>query len=519
MSKLFLIFLFFSVALIGFTQNTPPIIPLPQSFQPVNEVFKLKDNLSIGVNDPSFEKEAQYLQKQLFVVKSITVFLADNESKADIVLKKQDPGSKIAGAYAMKMDHGKITISAMDDAGIFNGIVSLLQLVSMSKDNSVSCWNIADYPLYPWRGFMLDESRHFFGKEKVKQLLDWMAFYKLNRFHWHLTDDPGWRIEIKKYPLLAYIGGIGNHTNRNAEAAYYTQDDISEIVNYAAERKIAIIPEIDMPGHARAANRAYPQFSGGGSERYPDFTFDPGNEKTYQYLTDILKEVNVLFPSEMIHLGGDEVHFGNEQWNSNPGVKALMEKQKMSTLAEVEKYFMVRMADSLYAMNNKFLAWDEMADISLPINKTIIFWWRHDKPEHLKKALDKNYNVVLCPRIPLYFDFVQDSTHVTGRRWAGAFSDLQGVYEFPGKAVVGKARQHQILGIQANLWTETVGTGTRLDYLTFPRMSALAEAAWSEKRDYGDFLHRLDRQLPLYRAENIYFFNPFAASDNPEPQY
>ncbi|MFP4367730.1 MAG: family 20 glycosylhydrolase, partial [Bacteroidales bacterium] len=170
---------------------------------------------------------------------------------------------------------------------------------------------IREDPEYGWRGIMLDESRHFFGKDKVKSILDWMVYYKLNRFHWHLTDSPGWRIEIKKYPKLGHVGGIGNHTDPFTPAEFYTQEDIKEIIAYAKERKIVVIPEIDMPGHATAANHAYPEYSGGGSERYPDWTFHPGREGTYQYLTDILREVDALFPSQMVHLGGDEVSCGN----------------------------------------------------------------------------------------------------------------------------------------------------------------------------------------------------------------
>lgn len=363
---------------------------------------------------------------------------------------------------------------------------------------------------------MLDESRHFFGKEKVKSLLDWMAFYKLNKFHWHLTDEPGWRVEIKKYPLLTYIGGIGNHSDPDAAPNYYTQEDIREIVKYAAERKITVIPEVDMPGHARAANRAYPEFSGGGSERYPHFTFNPGLEATYSYLTDILKEVDMLFPSQMIHLGGDEVHFGNQQWNDIEGVQRLMAENQYTDLSEVEKHFMVRMADSLYAMGNKFLAWDEMADIPLPVDKTIIFWWRHDQPDYLTKALKRNYPVVLCPRIPLYFDFVQHDSHKVGRRWAGAYSELEGVYYFNAEQYAGD-RTPQVLGIQANLWTEVIRTPERFDFMMFPRISALAEAAWGNNADFSGYQERVGDHLSLYKEQGIYYFNPFCPEEFPEP--
>ena len=366
---------------------------------------------------------------------------------------------------------------------------------------------------------MLDESRHFFGKENVKSILDWMAFYKLNHFHWHLTDEPGWRLEIKQYPQLTSIGGIGNYSDPYAPAQYYTYADIREIVEYAAARYITIIPEIDMPGHATAANRAYPEFSGGGTDEYPNFTFNPGNKETYSYLSNILKAAKKLFPSGMIHLGGDEVSFGSRGWQEDPAVRELMKRQHLHDLKAVEIFFIQKMARSALKLYNKVLFWDEAADASLPVNHTIIFWWRHDKPEQLKKALLKGYHVVLCPFIPLYFDYVQDSIHTEGRRWEGKFNSLERVYNFPDDEsfTTGMANK-RVLGIQANLWTETVRTQERLQYLLFPRIAALSEAAWTNpgKKNYNEFLMRLKKHLQWYKAAKIYYYNPFAPQKTPE---
>ncbi|MCH5599604.1 family 20 glycosylhydrolase [Niabella ginsengisoli] len=360
---------------------------------------------------------------------------------------------------------------------------------------------------------MLDESRHFFGAEKVKSILDWMAYYKLNRFHWHLTDAPAWRIEIKQYPKLALIGGIGSHSNPDEPAQFYTQEQIAEIVSYAANRNIVVIPEIDMPGHATAANRAYPQFSGGGSEKHPEFTFHPAKEETYQYLTNILREVQAMFPSKMLHLGGDEVSFGNAKWMADAAVKKLMATKGLKTVTDVERYFMQRMADSVFKMNAKLLAWDEVANMDFPKNKTIVFWWRHDKPEQLTTVLNKGYSTVLCPRLPLYFDFVQDSTHTVGRKWGGGFSPLQDVYNFNAENLPGvtSKNQDQILGIQANLWTETMRRSDQLDFMLFPRMAALSEASWksSEKNNYQEFTGILKKHFILYDKEGINFYNSF----------
>src|SRR5690606_36011303 len=239
-------------------------------------------------------------------------------------------------SYRLQVTGKQITITAHSAGGMINGISSLLQLVESRQSQNqqvwVDGWQVNDAPLYKWRGLMLDESRHFFGIKKVKSILNWMAYYKLNRFHWHLTDEPGWRIEIKKYPLLALVGGVGSYTNPYVPAQFYTQDEIAEVVRYAAERNITVIPEIDMPGHATAANRAYPAFSGGGSDKHPEFTFNPGKEETYAYLTHILREVNALFPSGMLHLGGDEVSYGNEKWITNPDIKNLMMRNKLTSV-------------------------------------------------------------------------------------------------------------------------------------------------------------------------------------------
>ncbi|MFW5835471.1 MAG: beta-N-acetylhexosaminidase [bacterium] len=379
---------------------------------------------------------------------------------------------------------------------------------------------IREDPEYGWRGIMLDESRHFFGKDKVKSILDWMVYYKLNRFHWHLTDSPGWRIEIKKYSKLGHVGGIGNHTDPYMPAQFYTQEDIKEIVAYAKERKIVVIPEIDMPGHATAANHAYPEYSGGGSERYPDWTFHPGREGTYQYLTDILREVDALFPSQMVHLGGDEVSFGNHRWKTDPEVQELMRRNNLDDLKAVENYFMRRMNDSLMKLNNHILVWDEMADAGLPKDRSVIFWWRHDQPEQLKLSLENGHKTVICPRLPFYFDFVQNEDHRFGRKWGGRFNELQDVYEFSLSGLgIDEEQRSLVLGFQGNVWTETINNEQRLDFLLYPRIAALAETVWCAegRKDYGDFLSRLKSHLNLYRDHSIYFYNPFDENEYPEP--
>jgi hexosaminidase len=442
------------------------------------------------------------------------------ESDIEIII---EPGKKAEG-YALVVKKSKIFVTASTLNGAFNGLQSLRQLIIFSEKGNgklfIPCCLINDTPCYIWRGIMLDESRHFFGIIKVKQLLDMMALHKLNIFHWHLTDCAGWRLEIKKYPKLTAVGGIGNHSDPDAPATYYTQEQVREIVKYAADRFIKIIPEIDMPGHAAASNRAYPEFSGGGSAAYPEFTFNPGTEGTYSYLTDILTEVTALFPSQYIHLGGDEVHFGNEKWNTINKVKNMMKKNNLPDLKAVEKYFVKRMADTIRSMNRTTVGWDEIVDIKLNPKDAVVMWWRHNKPEQLDSAFKKNYRVVLCPRIPLYFDFVQYTTHKWGRRWNGTYAGLENVYNFPADSLFRlKEYNNQVLGIQANLWSEVIQNDKRLDFMTYPRLSAMAEAAWTKRdiKNYSSFMIRLKPMLKYLKEKGIYYFDPFNPELNPEP--
>lgn len=496
--------------------NEIPIIPRPLVSKAVDEVFVLTKSTPIIIKEEGAAKSGYMLQAELLKHTGIPVTIKRSATRPAIVLSLSTDGGLQDKAYRITMDAQQIHVLSSDDEGLFWGVMSLMQLVRQANGKAdalhLACWDIQDKAHFEWRGVMLDESRHFFGTETVKCILDWMAFYKLNRFHWHLTDQTGWRIEIKQYPKLALVGGIGNYSDPFSPAKYYTQEEIREIVAYAADRHIEIIPEIDMPGHATAANMAYPEFSGGGSEQYPEFTFNPGKETVYEYLTNILREVDALFPYQRIHLGGDEVHFGNANWNVDTAVQALMEEQDLKTLKEVENYFIQRMADSVYRLNNEVMAWDEVVGSDLPTDGTTVLWWRHDKPEELRRGLDKGYQTILCPRIPLYFDFVQDSSHTIGRQWQKGFVPIKSVYDFPSEELMRYPKAANLVkGIQANLWTEQLSTDEHLAYMLFPRITALAESAWvaPEQKDYTRFMERLKGHMLLFAQAGLYYFDPF----------
>lgn len=504
-------------------QSSLNIIPKPQSLVMRSGVFSLTESTPVHITSHSLKDMDILLRHEILKKRGLALSYSDQKKATPSIILDLDKGIEQEG-YRLLISPKEIKISAANKKGIGYGISSLLQIVFQSleeKKINIPSLEIVDLPVFRWRGLMIDVSRYFVNKSKIKEIIDWMYFYKLNRLHLHLTDEPGWRIEIKKYPLLALIGGIGDYNNPVRPAQYYTQQDIKEIVAYAAKRNIEVVPEIDMPGHATAANRAYPEFSGGGSERHPEFTFNPGKNETYTYLTNILKEVNVLFPSGMIHLGGDEVSYGNQKWTSNKEVQALMKKQQLRNLKDVEYYFMERMADSLYKMDVKLLAWDELAGSQLPPDKTILFWWRHDKPEQLNKALEKNFSVIVCPRIPFYFDFVQDKEHNFGRKWDGKFSGLEEIYNFSVDDLLkNKSYKSNIFGIQANLWTETITNDRRLEFMLFPRIAALAESAWTQKRnDFKEFTSRIQKHLEFYTQQNLYYYNPTNPAQFQEPTY
>jgi hexosaminidase len=512
MRKYFLLLTFITFWTAGNAQDLN-LIPYPQEVTKLKSVLKIKKGSLFFSRSSRDKGDMDYLNGQLHTA-------GKGRQEISILI---NPSFQKSGAYRLNIASKGITITAADQSGIFNGVVTLLQVYRSAKTDlsgvSLPGLAINDQPQYQWRGFMLDESRHFFGKAAVKDILNWMAFYKLNRFHWHLTDAQGWRLEIKKYPLLTTSGGIGNFTDSTATAKYYTQKDIKEIVDYAKRRHIEVVPEIDMPGHATAANHAYPGYSGGTVPGYEDFTLNPGKEETYQFVGNILKEIKSMFPDGRIHIGGDEVTLGIKAWEKNPDVKKLMLDKGYTDYQQAEAYFLRRVADSVIKMGFKVMCWDEAVAANLPVHDVMVDWWRQNKPEVLKEALSKNYQIILSPRLPLYFDFVQDSTHRSGRKWEGLYNTYLDVFHFPENGLAENIYQSkQILGIQANLWTETVVSEKRLYYLLFPRMAGLAEAGWNSAaaKDEGLFKTSLKGHLNYYKEAGIYYYDPFNPSLNKE---
>lgn len=509
----------FSISKKIYGQNQLSIIPQPSQIEFYDGAIIL-DEIAISINHKSLGHIESFLLERIENKYHLNKNNSPEAKAIELLLIDENWKDEV---YELVVNSDKITIKASDDHGVFNGVQTLLQMIYHANTHSsfikLPLCKINDQPRFSWRGFMLDESRHFYGKEKVKQTLELMAMHKLNVFHWHLTDAPGWRIEIKKYPKLTGIGAVGNQSNPNSPTAFYTQDEIREIVDFATDRFITVIPEIDMPGHLSAAMLAYPEYSGGGTEKYPNFTINPAKNESYEFLMDIIKELEDMFPAPYIHIGGDEVSFGSSQWAKDPDVIKLQEKYELLDLKEVEHFFIRRMYDSLSSLNKTLIGWDEVANAKIPINNSVVMWWRHKHTNVLHDLIQNNYQVVLCPRIPMYLDFVQDSAHQYGRRWQGEFCDLEKVYDFPVHLNIDY-QNAKILGIQGNLWTNRISSEESYDYQTWPRLSAIAEAAWTDEsnKDFIQFLKKLKKMHQVYDEYNLYYYDYFNPTKRMEPE-
>ena len=408
-----------------------------------------------------------------------------------------------AEAYELQIRKNKIVIIASDEAGKFYALQTLKQL---AEADVMYCGVIKDEPRYEWRGFMLDEARHFFGMEKVKELLDLMARYKLNRFHWHLSDNQGWRIEIKAYPQLCEIAAVGNNSDGNAPAKFYTQDEIREIIAYAAERHIEVIPEIDMPGHATAFVKAFPELDGGHR------TVNVANPKLYEVLETIMKELADLFPGRYLHIGGDEV--SRRGWESLPEMPEFMAKNGIASYHDIQKYFEVRLSDIVAKTGKLSIAWDDVINGDMNTENTLLQWWQSDRPGNLEKSLEYGYKTIICPWGSFYLDYVQDIRCKEGHLvWEKCVNDMRGIYEYKFED------NPLIIGAQGNLWTERVRTSDRLDYMVFPRLITLAEKAWTreENLDYEDYLKRLENEYMFLDSIGVYYYDFRDFDVHPEP--
>jgi hexosaminidase len=512
------------------------VIPEPAKVQFSEGVFIAIDKIFIVSEWNSLEvnKAINFFADKLENIKGLKIIITDSfpENTSPLIIIKHDKSLKKEG-YKLSVLKNKIIINAAKPNGVFYAFQTILQLLppevfsNTEKENltfTLPCVTIDDAPKYKWRGFMLDVSRHFFSKEFIYKVLDYLAMHKINVFHWHLVDDQGWRIEINKYPKLTQIGAwradrenqpwnTVRESQKKGEKAtyggYYTQEDIKKIIKYASDRFITIVPEIEMPGHCSSALAAYPEYSCSGKPITVPVgslwgkrrVYCAGNNNTYEFLDNILTEVAALFPGRYIHIGGDEVK--KTPWKKCPKCRKRIKDEGLNNVEELQAYFVNRIEKSILSKNKRLIGWDEVLEGGLSPTATVMSWRGVTGGI---KAARKGHDVVLSPNNYCYFDSYQGDPEYEPAA-NNHLIKIKKVYSFDPslkESLTVKERKH-ILGIQANLWTEYISTQSQAEYMMFPRLAAFSEVAWSEikKRNWKNFSERLEKQLKRYDAMEI----------------
>jgi len=512
------------------TTDRYPLIPYPASLTAGNGEFVITP-ATVIIADAGFEyavAELQQLTKQAFG-KSLMVTTAHTGKQ--IILHKDHAITSTEG-YHITISPQKIILSAGEPAGMFHAVETIRQLLPVAVEERstpiqsihLPALSITDEPAFAWRGIHLDVARHFFSISYLEKLINAMALYKLNKLHLHLTDDQGWRIEIKKYPMLTEQGAwrtfdkndsdcirqakdnpdmaidSSHIIQRNGATLYggfYTAEQMKGLVQYAAKHYIDIIPEIDMPGHMMAAIHSYPYLSCEGGSHWGELFSTPVcpcKEETFEFAENVFSEIMAIFPSEYIHLGADEVD--RKTWAQNPACKQLMEKEGLKSPAELQSYFVKRMERFFQSKGRKLIGWDEILEGGISGTANVMYWrtWVPDAPV---TAARNGNRVIMSPGNPLYFDNLPDA------------HSLYNIYHYnviPGKLTAGQAKY--IIGAQANLWTEHVPSENRADYLYFPRLTALAERVWSQHFDFTAYQQRLQQHYKRLEALHIHYRLP-----------
>ena len=514
------LFLLSSVGLFGYNQNILPIVPKPKQEKVSGELLKFDRNWMIYV-DPKAKMDHTYITS-LLSESGVEATFTDRKKNAEVTLEIDKKISKNPEAYHLSISKNqKIMASGATDNGLLYALQSLRQIIT-NQENVImipSC-EIIDEPAFPWRAFMLDESRHFHGMETVKKLLDEMSCLKLNTFHWHLVDDPGWRIEIKKYPELTDVGSKRDFSHRElsleqwndqfpGKKMYYTQDEIRQIVQYAGERGIQVVPEIEVPGHASASIAAYPWLGASshtqGSGIWGDL-YNVTDPKVERFIRDVLDEVITLFPSKIIHIGGDEANYTH--WQNNPQIVQFMEDQNIPTFADLQVWSINRFSKYLESKGVRMMGWNEITGDNIRgeahleasqseklAEGTLVHFWDGDI-SLINKAIDEGYEVVNSNRHHTYLDYPYEVT------------SLEKAYSFhPIPEGLAKDKEAMITGLGCQMWGEYTPNLTRLYYQIFPRIAAYAECGWTpaDMKEYDQFRYRVKNTERRWRK--LGYFN------------
>lgn len=529
MKKLFSVIFVLFLPLFGQTEQ-PLLIPRPVEMTVGSGLFALTASTTVSVSGKECRPVAEMLVKRLYRSTGF-VIMPESGNNGTIRLRITDRRDKLLGdeGYMLSVDEKTIMITANTPAGLLYGTHTLLQLLppaieSRSEERhewKIPAVRIVDYPRFAWRGVMLDVSRNFFSKQDVKLYIDQLAKYKFNTFHWHLTDDHGWRIEIKSLPKLTEVGAwrverFGSFGKRSdplpgepaTVGGFYTQNDIKEVVAYARERNITVVPEIDMPGHCMAAIASYPELSctkdtsikvnpgtkfaewyaNNTFKVFTDNTLNPSDEKVYDFIDKVLTEVAALFPGEYIHVGGDECYKG--YWAQDAGCRALMKKLNIRHVEDLQGYFMSRVETILKSKGKKLLGWDEILEGGISPEATVMSW------RGMRggiEAAGMGHDVVMAPTTFAYLDYNQGDQSVD----PPVYASLRVSKSYSFEPVPDGVDAKRILGGQGNLWAENVPTLRAAEYLTYPRAWALSEVFWSPKsgKEWNDFARRMEHHF------------------------
>ncbi len=499
------------------------VVPMPLEINTTQQAsFLLKSGVTVyyPAGNEKMQRNAEFLASYVKAQTGIELQVQAGEGGKEGIVLQLGLANDNPEAYQLKVDASQVVISSPSEAGVFYGIQTLRKAVDVAEGSNVElpAVEINDQPRFGYRGMMLDVGRHFFSMDEIKTYIDMMALHNINRFHWHLSEDQGWRIEIKKYPKLTEIGSmrketvIGHNSGKydgKPYGGFYTQEQAKEIVAYAAERYITVIPEIDLPGHMQAALAAYPELgcTGGPYEVWTqwgvsDNVLCAGNDQTIQFIKDVLAEIVEIFPSEYIHVGGDECP--KVKWSTCPKCQArikalgLKSDNKHTKEERLQSYVIHEAEEFLNSKGRKMIGWDETLEGGLAPNATVMSW--RGEAGGIEAA-KQHHDVVMTPNTYLYFDYYQSKDTETEPMAIGGYLPIERVYSYePMPKSLSPEEQKYIVGVQANLWTEYIPDFKQVQYMVLPRMAALSESQWCapEKKNYEAFLQRVSRLVNIY---------------------
>ena len=502
------------------------IIPIPSHLVAGQGTFLLSRNTSVWVQTPIATTAAQYLTRKINRATGFSLHATTGKTGKSGILLRLSSTPLPAEGYVLHVDRRGIELEAGDASGFFYGVQTLLQLLPPSVEGErtatdISGWevpvvNIEDAPRFAYRGVMLDPCRHFLSVEEIKREIDLLSSYKINRLHWHLTDDQGWRIEIKKYPQLTAIGAWRTEADGTRHGGYYTQEEVREVVAYAAEHAMEVVPELEVPGHELAAIAALPELSCKGETTTPRIIWGveetvmcPGKETMFNFLRDVIDEMTALFPSRLFHIGGDECP--RTEWGACPQCQQRMKSLGYTREAQLQSYVVERVARYLKKKGKTAIGWDEVLEGGNLPKEVVVMSWRG--VEGATEAVKAGHPVILSPASDgCYFDYLQGDL-VTEPIAFSVYGDLRMTYGLDPVAAsqADEAQRPLVMGVQGNCWSEYIHNPQHLEYKIFPRALALAEVGWSpqEKRDFDHFCRRLDSDAALrLQARGVNFHIP-----------